>query len=192
MVTIVIEATEHLLEIEDLPAGYWQSDPNHSTIEFSVRNMGIVDIKGVFREFTATVVIGDNEVNSQCEIQVGSLDTGVADRDKHLLSEEFFDAESYPLITFQSNQLESQLGSLSVPGHLTLKGREQPIELEAKLRGPQIDPWGGTRIGAEVYASINRYDFGLDWDKSTPDEVPLASAEVQMAMHLGLVLKEDS
>ena len=172
-----------------VPAGTWSVDPVHSTVEFQVRNMGIVWVRGLFTDFQGTVESTGEPggVRASGTVEVASLDTRSEQRDQHLHGAEFFDLENHPRITFESTSIEARGDGLRVVGNLTIKGVTREVELDATVQGPVDDPWGNQRVGVEVTGTINRRDFGLNWDSRTPGGVPLASDDVRVILHLGAV-----
>jgi polyisoprenoid-binding protein YceI len=174
-----------------LPAGSWAADPAHSTVSFRVRNMGIVTVTGHFADFEGTLVSDGTLAGTHAEgtVDVPSVSTRSAQRDQHLLADDFFAAEEHPQISFRSTAIEPDGEGFKVTGDLTIKGTTRSVELLAVPQAPEPidDPWGGTRIGLEVTGEIDRRDYGLEWDVLTPAGVPLASYKVKLDLHLGLV-----
>jgi polyisoprenoid-binding protein YceI len=172
-----------------LPAGTWTIDPVHSSVEFQVRNMGIVWVKGVFTDFTGTIEsTGESEgVRANGTVEVASVDTRSEPRDQHLRGAEFFDVENHPQIKFESTRFEPNDGGLRVVGNLTIKGITREVQLDATVQGTVDDPWGNQRVGVEATGALNRRDFQLNWDARTPNGAPLASDEVRLVLHLGAV-----
>ena len=175
-----------------IPTGTWTIDPAHSTVEFSVRNMGIVNVKGHFSEFEGTLESGGDadSLSARGSVKVASVSTRSEKRDGHLLAEDFFDAENHPEITFEATGIEPAGDHLRVVGDLTIKGTTREVELDAVVSGTVEDPWGGERIGLEVTGAINRLDYGLYWDVRTPGGDRLASDEVKITLQLGAVHAE--
>jgi polyisoprenoid-binding protein YceI len=172
-----------------LPAGTWTIDPVHSSVEFQVRNMGIVWVKGVFTDFTGTIEsTGDaGGVRANGSVEVASVDTRSEQRDQHLRGADFFDGENHPQIKFESTRIEPSDGGLRVVGNLTIKGITREVQLDASVQGTVDDPWGNQRVGVEATGTVNRRDFDLNWDARTPSGAQLASDEVRLILHLGAV-----
>lgn len=136
-------------------------DKDHSEVQFSVSHMVIARTKGQFTEFNATVVVEEDQlVSVKAEIPVSSIDTGNKKRDEHLRSDDFFDAEQHPAITFEST--ESKEGKMH--GNLTIKGITKDVALDLEFLGPVVDPWGNTRYGLNLSGEIDRTEFGLTWN----------------------------
>jgi polyisoprenoid-binding protein YceI len=150
-----------------IPAGTWAIDPSWSSLEFEVRKLGLVTIKGRVPRFSGKAR-GGAEAALEGTVDATSFTTFDADRDAHIQSPEFFDTQRYPEIGFVSTSVESDGGDLVVKGDLTIKGITKPVELRGELVGPANDPWGNERIGLELTGSIDRTDFGLEWNAPLP------------------------
>jgi polyisoprenoid-binding protein YceI len=172
-----------------VPAGTWTVDPVHSSVEFQVRNMGIVWVRGLFTDFEGTVESTGEPggVRASGTVDVASVDSRSEQRDQHIRSADFFDVENYPQIKFESTSIEPNDGGLRVVGNLTIKGITHEAQLDAEVQGTVDDPWGNQRVGIEVTGVINRRDFDLNWDNRTPSGAQLASDEVRLILHLGAV-----
>jgi polyisoprenoid-binding protein YceI len=147
-----------------VPTGTWAVDPIHSSIGFEVKHMMISTVRGHFRQFEGTLEAAEDYHDSRVwgNVDVASIDTNNADRDEHLLSEDFFDAAHYPRIAFESTAIEHVvLGTYRVTGDLTIKDVTREIELEASVEGAAVDPWGKDRVGVAVRGGIDRTEFGL-------------------------------
>jgi polyisoprenoid-binding protein YceI len=171
-----------------LPVGTWQIDPVHSSLEFQVRNMGLVTVKGFFADFEGSLEVGDDG-NAQAEgtVQAASVHTRSEKRDEHLRAPDFFDVEQHPEIAFRVTGVEPDGDSLKVHGALTIKGITRPVEFRAEVTGSGPDPWGGERVGVAAYGEVDRRDFDLHWDVRTPTDVPLASHKVKIEAQIGAV-----
>ncbi|MCC7363303.1 MAG: YceI family protein [Dehalococcoidia bacterium] len=144
----------------------WQLDPTHSSIQFGVKHMLVATTRGTFREYDVDATIDEaNPAASQAvvTIRAASIDTGEANRDGHLKSADFFDAETYPEIVFRSKRIEPKGSDVRLIGDLTVKGVTKEVALEGEWSAPQQDPFGGTRAGISVEGKVNRKDFGLTW-----------------------------
>lgn len=148
-------------------------DPARTTIEFKVRNIGIMNVTGLFDKFKGTVTIDDKEISRSkvdVVIETSSINTGINRRDNHLRSADFFDVEKFPTMTFVSNRVEGSDGKLKVNGNLTIKGVARNVEL--LVDGPRNLP-GGQRRTANATATVNRQDFGVSWGVVIGDEVSI-------------------
>jgi polyisoprenoid-binding protein YceI len=174
--------------ITTLPPGTWKVDPVHSSVEFTVRNMGIVNIRGYFTDFEGSLTVSeDGEVRADGTIKAASVQTRSEKRDEHLRAPDFFDVENHPDISFRTTNIEPDGDALRVRGDLTIRGITREVELRAEVLGTTPDPWGGERIGVAAYGEIDRRDFGLNWDVRTPTDLPLASHKVRIEAHIGAV-----
>jgi len=159
-------------------------DPNHSTVGFSVNHMVINTVHGKFNEFAGTVVAEGNQVRQATgTIQSKSVDTGVAMRDKDLRSPNFFDAEKYPTITFQSKRAEKKGEDTMLVGDFTMHGVTKEISLPIKLKGPVKDPWGNSRIGLESKTKLNRKDYGLLYNKALETGGLVVGEEIEIEIN---------
>ncbi len=163
----------------------WNLDTTHSEITFKVRHMMISNVKGAFNTFTAEVEAEDDTFKNakvSATIQTDSIDTNNADRDTHLKSADFFNAEQNPTITFESDSLADD-----VTGHLTINGVTKPVQLEVEFGGINQDPWGNTKAGFTFEGKIKRSDFGLNWNAALETGGVLVSDEVKIAGELQFV-----
>jgi polyisoprenoid-binding protein YceI len=158
----VVENTKEQL----LSSGLWSVDPAHSTIEFRVKHMIIQTVKGRFRDFDGAIITG-HEPSVSGSIRVASLDTLHEERDAHLRSADFFDAERYPEIGFGASGLEfdGDDSHFALPGELTIKGVTRPITLDGELYGSIIDSDGSERIAFTLRGQLDRSDYGLVWNR---------------------------
>jgi polyisoprenoid-binding protein YceI len=147
----------------------WEIDSSHSGIHFSVRHLVIAKVRGQFTRWTGTASVpgGDfSRASLDVLIDASSIDTGVADRDKHLRSADFFDVEQYPEITFKSSSVTPTSGDgLKLQGALTIKGVTRDVTFEVESLGQAKDPWGNQRAAFSATASVDRRDFGLTWNQ---------------------------
>lgn len=150
-----------------IPAGTWSIDPSHSTVEFQIKHLGLATVKG-----RAPVVSGSIEGGEQPSVRgvvdVTSLTTFDATRDEHLQSPDFFDAARYPELTFESTSVEGRREELVVGGVLTMKGVAKPVTLRGAFVGTETDPWGNSRIGLDLEATVDRTAWGLSWNAPLP------------------------
>jgi polyisoprenoid-binding protein YceI len=159
--SLVENAKEELLS-----SGSWSVDPAHSTIEFRVKYMMIQTVRGRFRDFDGAIVAGD-EPSVSGSIRVASLETLHDERDAHLRSPDFFDAERYPEIGFHAPamQFNGDDGHFALSGELTIKGVTRPIALDGKLHGTVIDGDGRQRVALALRGQLDRSDYGLVWNR---------------------------
>ena len=169
----------------------WAFDPTHSELTFKVKHLMIANVKGEFRNFTAQLTTEGDDFNSasaQATIDVTSIDTNNTDRDGHLKSGDFFDAENHPNIQFASTSFQmfdAENGQLK--GNLTIKGHTKEISLDVEFGGMSQDPWGNVKAGFSLSGKINRNDFGLSWNAALETGGVLVSEEVKLAAEIQFV-----
>jgi len=151
-----------------IPTGTYTVDPGHSRIGFVARHAMVTKVRGGFNEFEGSGSFdADNPsaASLQLTIQANSIDTRNADRDGHLRSNDFFDMETYPEITFASTSVEqTDDDEYNVTGDLTIKGVTNPVTIEFEFTGAATDPFGNDRIGLEGKTTVNRKDWGIVWN----------------------------
>jgi polyisoprenoid-binding protein YceI len=173
-----------------VPSGTWTVDPSHSSVSFEVRHMMIATVRGRFREFEGTIMAAEDLAESRVagKANVASIDTGQADRDAHLRSADFFDAEHYPDIVFESTRIEHVEGGMfRVVGDLTIKDHTHEISVATVVQGAGEDPWGNERVGLQARAVINRTDFGLTWQQRLARGGVLVGDEVMIVLDVSAV-----
>jgi len=146
----------------------WQLDNSHSQVTFAVKHMMISTVRGKFESFAADADIDLSDLSRskvRGTAQVASINTGDAQRDGHLKSPDFFDAENSPEIVLESKSVKVSGEDLTVEADLTIRGVTKPVTLKGEYSGPAKDPWGNNRVGVSVVAEINREDFGLNWNQ---------------------------
>ncbi|MCC6807051.1 MAG: YceI family protein [Deltaproteobacteria bacterium] len=147
----------------------WKIDSSHSGIHFSVRHMVIAKVRGQFARWSGSVLVEDGDLakaKADVIIDATSIDTGVADRDAHLKSPDFFDVAKFPEITFRSESVEKLSDeALRVSGELTIRGVTRSVLLDVEHNGRTKDPWGNERVGFTAKTSVDRKDFGLTWNQ---------------------------
>lgn len=161
------QAREAKVAYASIPAGDYKIDPAHSIIGFAVRHLEINWVEGRFKDFEGTIHYDDKDVTKstvEFTAKVESIDTGVAPRDKHLRTADFFEVEKYPTLSFKSTHVERKgKDAYVLHGDLTMKGVTKPVQLPFKISGAVKDPWGNTRFGIEAQTKINRRDFGINY-----------------------------
>ena len=167
-----------------LAADTFNIDTNHSTVAFSVSHLVINKVHGKFNEFSASVIVDGNAIKeAKGTIQVKSIDTGIAKRDAHLKTPDFFDAQKYPTITFTSKKVEKQGDENVVTGDFTMHGITKEIALPIKLSGPITDPWGGTRIGLYAKTKLSRKEFGISYNASSKTGTAVVGDEIEIEIN---------
>lgn len=149
----------------------WAVDPLHSEIQFKVKHLVISTVTGAFNKFEGIATTQNEEFEGALinfEMDVNSIDTNQEMRDTHLKSADFFDAEKFPKITFQSTSFKkASSDTYQLIGDLTMKGVTKQVKLEAEFGGSEKDQHGNTKIGYEVTGKINRKEFGLTYNALT-------------------------
>ena len=146
----------------------WTIDPAHSSIEFSVRHLGIATVRGRFTKFTggAELDVRGRLQTIAATIDAASIDTGVAPRDTHLRSADFFDVARFPTITFRSTAIAPRAdGTLDLTGDLTMRGETKPVRFALEASAPIRDPWGNPRAAASATGTLSRKAWGLTWNQ---------------------------
>ena len=173
------------------PATTWSIDPAHSNVEFSVRHLMISTVKGRFAQVAGTVVLDEaNPAASTVDItvDVASIDTRESQRDAHLRSADFFDADKFPTITFRSSGLQNVTGDgFTLAGDLTIHGTTRPVTLDVVSHGRGKDPWGGERAGYSAITKIKRSDYGLTWNQLLETGGLAVSDDVKITLDVQLV-----
>jgi polyisoprenoid-binding protein YceI len=173
-----------------IPTGTWQTDPVHSSVGFAVRH-AVGTFRGGFGQFDATLSDASGEPRLTGRVPVESVQVKEENLEAHLLSPEFFDRDQTPEITFESSRVELQGDELVVDGELTVKGTSHPVTARGKLTGPIPGADGSDRLGIELETTVDRHDYGLDWNMDMPDGSKILGDEVTLTAHLELI-KEDS
>ena len=145
----------------------FELDKTHTTIGFAISHLVIREVEGRFNDFEGAIQLADDNTvtGAKATIQAKSIDTGVAKRDEHLRSPDFFNAEQHPTITFASKKVEKNGDKLVMVGEFTMHGVTKEIRIPFTVSGPIKDPWGMTRIGFKGETTINRKDYGLTYNK---------------------------
>jgi polyisoprenoid-binding protein YceI len=170
--------------------GTWAVDPTHSTVEFSVKHLGIATVKGVFREFEGTLEIGADLASATATgtVKVATVDTNEAQRDEHLRSPDFFDAATYPELTFASTAIRPvDDDAFEIDGEITMHGVTRPITLTAEIQGFEQDPWGNDRVGLEITGQLKRGDFGMTFNQALGSGNMLVSDRVKLSLDVSAV-----
>jgi polyisoprenoid-binding protein YceI len=144
----------------------WTLDQSHAEVEFAVKHLMISTVKGRFRKFSgAGTTRADGTLSSvQLTIDADSIDTNVTQRDDHLRSADFFDAGNHPQLQFTSTGIQQRGNDVTITGDLTMRGVTRPVTLAGEYTAPSKDPWGNPRAALAVTGSVNRKDWGLNWN----------------------------
>lgn len=171
----------------------WTVDKAHSDVGFKVRHL-VSNATGTFRDFDGVFELDRARPTAskvEFSIKTASIDTAVADRDKHLRGEDFFDAEKHPEITFRSTKIRAKgKDRYLVEGLLTMRGVTRAVELPVDFLGFVKDPWGNEKAGFETSVTINRKDFGIVWNKALDNGGALLADDVKVTINLELAPKK--
>jgi polyisoprenoid-binding protein YceI len=166
-----------------VPTGTWAIDPVHSDVGFAVRYAGIGTFRGTFADVDASLAEGRLEGVAR----VASVRVDDENLAGHLQSPDFFDAERHPELRFASDAIERDGERVTVHGELTLRGVTRPVEITGTVTGPLENAYGQQRLGLDVETTVNRRDFGIDWNMELPGGGQALADEVVVSANLALV-----
>jgi len=176
--------------IADLTGDY-TIDASHTRIGFSARHAMVTTVRGAFKDFEGTAHIdaaNPSASSVSLSIKTASIDTGSADRDGHLASADFFDAEVNPEITFRSTKVEKvDEDTWAITGDLTIKGVTNPVTIAFDETGSAQDPFGNLRVGFEGSTAINRKDWGLTWNAALETGGVLVSEKIKLEFDVSAI-----
>lgn len=170
----------------------WNLDPTHSEIQFKVKHLMITNVTGSFTDFSVTAESADDKFTSpqvSFSAKINSINTGNEQRDGHLKSADFFDAEKYPELTFVSSEATpiDEEGNFNLIGDLTIRDITKKVTIKAEFGGVAKDPWGNVKAGFTIATKINRADYGLTWNAPIETGGVLVSEEVRISGEIQLV-----
>ncbi len=169
----------------------WGYDGTHAKVGFSISHFGISETEGKFTKFDGTVQsdkVDFSDAEIEITIDVNSIDTEEAQRDKHLKSPDFFDVEKFPTITFRSTSWESTgKNTYKLTGDLTMHGVTKPVILDAKYKGTVVDPYNNTKAGFKLSGVLDRTDYGLEWNGVLAAGGVLVGNEVNLDINIELI-----
>lgn len=169
----------------------WGIDPSHTNINFKAKHLMITTVTGAFNKIDGHVTTEGEDFSKgdfYFEADIASVNTGNEDRDNHLRSDDFFNVEEYPKLTFRGNEISNVNGNtFDLTGEMTIRNVTKPVTIKVELGGVAVDPWGNTKAGFAFKGSLNRKDFGLKFhvvneagNLLVSDEIKL-DGEVQLA-----------
>jgi polyisoprenoid-binding protein YceI len=168
------------------PAGTWALDPVHSSVGFEIEYMG-GSFKGQFREIAAELAVAGDRIALQGTAQVTSVDVKDENLAAHLQSPDFFDAERHPELRFEADGVDLDGETLKVDGRITIKGVVRPVVVTGTVVPPITDAYGRERVGLQLAATVDRTDFGVDWNLALPSGEPALSNDVTIRADLFFV-----
>ncbi len=173
-------------------AGSWRVDTAHSTVSFKVRHL-FSKVTGQFTDWEGKIEFDASDLSqtsAEVKIVANSVDTGNDQRDKHLRSKDFFDVKQYPTLEFRSTKVEKRDDQWVMIGDLTLHGQTRPVEMTFSFLGAGPDPWGGQRAGFTAATTIQRKDFGIEWNAALDQGGMVLGEDVQIEIEIEAVEDE--
>lgn len=168
----------------------WNIDPAHTSVDFSVKHLGIATVKGRFRRFSATAETAPDGklVSISATIDASSIDTGVEQRDNHLRSADFFEVDRFPAINFVSTGIKyTSANEAVVKGDLTLHGITKPVSFTLEQESEIKDPWGNQRIASVASGKLSRKEWGLTWNQALELGGVVVSDEVKFSLEVQVI-----
>ena len=163
--------------------GSWVLDPTHSSVGFTVLYMGVAPFQGAFREFEASL----DEQGVRGVAKALSIDVDNEDLAGHLASPDFFDAATYPEVSFETGSIRRDGREIAVDGVLEIKGNRAPVALTGTITDPVSDPWGGRKLGISLAGTVDRNAVGLTWNAPLPEGGSMLADEVELTATLVFV-----
>ncbi|MCX5584210.1 YceI family protein [Streptomyces erythrochromogenes] len=171
--------------------GDYVIDPAHSSIGFTVRHAMVTNVRGSFADHEGTLHLDGSDPSrstASIDVKIASVDTGIADRDGHLRSGDFFDAETFPLMTFRSTEAAFLGGdTYRITGDLTIKDVTRPLSIDLEFNGSATDPYGNQRVGFEGSTDILRSDWGLTWNAALETGGVVVSDKVKLTFDISAI-----
>ena len=167
----------------------WKIDQMHSEVQFKVKHLVISTVTGKFKSFEGALETDGDDFDgaeASFSIDVNSIDTNVKDRDAHLKSDDFFNAEKYPNITFDGKLKNVSDDEYKLVGTLTIRDVSKGVELDVEYGGTMVDGYGQTKAGFEIEGTINRKEFGLRWDMVTEAGGVVVADKIKLALNIQL------
>ncbi|TBX69516.1 polyisoprenoid-binding protein [Flavobacterium silvisoli] len=169
----------------------WAIDPTHSEIGFKVKHMMFTNVSGKFETYDASITTEDDDFTKSVisfSADIASINTNNTDRDNHLKSADFFDAENYPKLSFTSSSFTKiDDENYELIGELSMHGATKTVKLATEFSGLMKDPWGNTKVGLNISGKINRKDWGLNWNSALETGGVLVSEEVRLTIEVQLL-----
>ena len=175
-----------MADIATLTPGTWNVDTSHSRVGFVARHLMIAKTRGHFTTFSGTITVADDPLSSSVEASVDatSITTDDANRDGHLKSADFFDAENHPTWALKSTGIKADGGDYVLTADLTIRGVTRSVDFELEFEGVTKDPWGNTKAGFTASTEISRKDFGLEWNVALDTGGVLVGDKVKIELEI--------
>jgi polyisoprenoid-binding protein YceI len=172
--------------LDGLVPGVWTVDTSHSEVGFTARHLMVSKVRGRFTDYTATITIAPNVLDStvQAVVQLDSVDTRDEKRDGHLKSADFFHVENHPTMTFTSTGIREHGSDFYLDGDLTIRGITRPVTFDLEFNGVVAGPWGGKSAGFSAETEINRKDWGLEWNVALESGGVLVSDKIKISLEI--------
>ncbi len=172
-------------------AGAYALDKAHTKVSFVARHLMVTKVRGHFPDFDGTVVVGENPADSKvtAEVRMASVTTDDETRDGHLRTNDFFDVENYPTMTFTSTKIEPAGDEWKLTGDLTLRGVTKPVTLNLEFNGGVSDAHFGSRLGFSATGEINRQDFGVSFGHALADGAAIVADKVRIEIEAEATLQ---
>jgi polyisoprenoid-binding protein YceI len=176
-----------------LKTGTWTVDAAHSKVGFAVKHMGVSTVRGEFGEFEGALEIGDDLASARAYgvVKTASVDTNQPQRDEHLRSDDFFAAELYPELRFESKSIEAvDEETFRITGELSINGVTREITLDAEIEGADVGPEGEDRVGLEVTGQLSRSDYGMKFNQALGSGNMVVSDKVKLNLDIAAVRQD--
>jgi polyisoprenoid-binding protein YceI len=188
MKRILLFTLAALLSVAGFSQTKWNIDPAHSSVKFTVSHLVISEVEGNFKKFNGSITSAKPDFNDAAidfTVDINSINTDNESRDKHLKSDDFFNAEKYPNMTFKSASFKKLSGNkYELKGNLTIRDITKPVTFEVSYGGTVKDPWGNTKAGFKATGKINRFDYNLKWNSLTEAGGAVVGKEVTIDLKL--------
>jgi polyisoprenoid-binding protein YceI len=180
--------TSTITTLPGLTTGTWTVDPAHSEVGFVVRHMMVSKVKGRFTKVSGTITVAENVLDSSvvATAETASIDTRDENRDAHLRSADFFDAENFPELTFRSTGIRANGDAFTLDGDLTIHGTTRPVSFDLEFNGASANPLadGNPTAGFSAETEISRKDFGLEWNVALETGGVLVGDKVKIVLEI--------
>lgn len=174
----------------------WTIDKTHSNVDFQVKHLMISTVRGHFRDFDAALYIDEDEPENSrvtARVATASVDTNAEDRDAHLRSDDFFNSDDFPYMTFESTKVERlSTTDFRVTGDLTIRDVTKTVVLDGEYHGRIEDPWGNERASFEANTQISREEFGVRWNQAIETGGVVVSDRVKIHLYIEAVRSADT